>query len=315
MRDVLIEIDGREVATARRYLPRLDVEAAYPAITGARASGWLARVDVAQIDRSHVNVAAIAVTRDERRVELHAVEVGLNRPTRSSDRSENAKSEQSGDVAVYTAIFGGYDELQPQPSVQGVDFICFTDDPSLSVPPWSVKLIAPRHPDPRMASRWLKLFPHRVLPGHRFTVHIDGSIRVRHSDSITRLLSILNDRGIALFPHPDRDSIQLEAEASLEMNKWAGLPLREQVSSYERRGLPAHRLYAGGIIVRDSLNRRIRRLGRLWWREIRRWGCQDQLILPFLFWKLGITPAEIPYDLWSNPLFAHDISGRRFEDL
>src|SRR5919106_636495 len=231
VREVLIEIDGREVTTARQYLPRMDVNAAYPAIPGARTSGWLARVDLARIDDSRVKVTAIAVTREAQRVELDVVEVELSRTTRPRGRSEHGQPKRPTSIAVYTAIFGGYDELQPQPSVQGVDFICFTDDPLLSVPPWSVKPIAPRHPDPRIASRWPKLFPHRVLPRHRFTVYVDGSIRLRSSDSITRLLSILKGRSIALFPHPDRDSTQQEAEASLEMNKYEGLPLREQVSS------------------------------------------------------------------------------------
>lgn len=41
-------------------------------------------------------------------------------------------------VAVYTAIYGGYDTLREQPEMPGVDFVCFTDDPGLRSSRWRV---------------------------------------------------------------------------------------------------------------------------------------------------------------------------------
>ena len=46
--------------------------------------------------------------------------------------------------------------------------------------------------------------------------------------------------------------------------------------------------------MRDNENERIRRLNEMWMEENLRWTYQDQISLPYLFWRLGIAPARSP---------------------
>ena len=43
----------------------------------------------------------------------------------------------SAKIVIYTAIFGNYEGLIPQPKFTGVDYICFTDQPIKSTS-WKV---------------------------------------------------------------------------------------------------------------------------------------------------------------------------------
>ena len=147
-----------------------------------------------------------------------------------SDRSEH--------IVVYTSIFGGYDRLKPQPEIPGVDFVCFTDDPSLEAPPWNVLVEHPRYEHPRMSAKYYKLFPHEVFPKNPLTVWIDGSVTIKRADFPQAFLSHLNESGMALLPHPDRNDIYDEAELSIKMRKYFDQPILEQVAHYRAKGYP-----------------------------------------------------------------------------
>ena len=43
-------------------------------------------------------------------------------------------------IVVYTAIFGGYNELIEQPQFENVDYVCFTDR-NLSSSTWKVVVV------------------------------------------------------------------------------------------------------------------------------------------------------------------------------
>ena len=208
-------------------------------------------------------------------------------------------------IAIYTAIFGEYDALLPQPECPGVDYVCFTDAHDLVAHPnWRVEPRPPRYRDPRLSAKWFKMRPDKELRPYRYTVWIDGCLRITTDSFAERVMAALNASGIALFRHPDRDNIVDEVAASMPMPQYDGLPLAEQVQHYRHQGYPLdHGLYAAGVLVRDNAARRIRRLNRRWMRENLRWTYQDQLSLPYLLWKLRIEPGIIPYNLWDNPLF------------
>jgi hypothetical protein len=208
-------------------------------------------------------------------------------------------------VAIYTAIYGGYDSLRDQPACPGADYICFTDDPKLSSSQWAVRFVTPRYSHPRLSAKWFKMFPHKALLSYRHTIWIDGGVQLAAEDFVEAMLSPLDSSGLALMRHPVRDNILDEAEACIPLPKCRNLPLLDQVAHYRRKGFKDNRgLYAGTILVRDNSSRRIRRLGRLWMKENLRWTSRDQLSLPYLLWRLNIEPAVIPFDLWDNDLFS-----------
>lgn len=207
-------------------------------------------------------------------------------------------------VAVYTAIFGGYDYLKEQPLIPGVDYVCFTDDPGLTAPGWRVIVGKARHLHPRLSAKWYRTHPHRVLSAYRRSIYIDGSVQILTPDFVPAMLAALGNRDMALFQHPARHNVRDEAEFCVPIEKYRGQPMVAQVDHYAALGFPDQSgLYATGLIARRHRTRTMRRFGRAWMQENVRWTYQDQLSAPYLFWKFGITPGVVPNNLWDNPLF------------
>jgi hypothetical protein len=236
-------------------------------------------------------------------------------------------------VCVYTAIYGGYDDVHP-PAPQSVptDFFCYTDAAPAAYGLWRT-IRDRRLPDlhPRTRAKWFKTHPHVLFPRGRpplaaldprflwrrydATIWIDGSIRVTSKDFARDLAGCLGPDGIACFRHPQRDCIYEEAEKSLRWAKYRSLPIREQVEHYRREGFPAHRgLMAGGVIVRATRAPHLPEIDEAWWQENLRWTWQDQLSLPVVLWRQNRKIAWIPGDLWKNPWFEW-VPHRREEGL
>lgn len=213
---------------------------------------------------------------------------------------------------VYTAIFGGYDELRPYPATAHCDFICFTDDAALATPGWTVKVVAPRRGHPRMDAKYFKLMPHEVLPDHEVSLWLDASLNPRRS-FVADALASLASAPLALFNHPERACIYDEASFCADMPKYRSQRVREQVEAYRRTGYPAGAgLYACGVLARRHHDPTLRAVNEAWWRENLAWTWQDQLSLPVVLRQHGLTPALMPGDLWHNEWFTY--AGHRRDD-
>lgn len=161
-------------------------------------------------------------------------------------------------ATVYTAIFGGYDSVRPQP-----------------VP---VHVISGDSSRPRLDAKWWKLHPEAVAEG--VTIWIDGSLDVLSPTFPQTMENELGSDDLLLFRHPWRDCIYDEAVASRAGAKYDGQPLEDQAAAYRADGHPEHwGLMHGGCLVRRDTDA-VRALDDAWWEEILRWTLQDQLSLP-----------------------------------
>jgi len=204
-----------------------------------------------------------------------------------------------GNVVVYTALYGPHDELKTQPSLPGVDYLCFTDQP-VTARGWEVVQVRPALPD-RLASKEPKMEPHRWVRRWRQSIWVDASVQIVSSDFASIVLGAMDD-GLALFAHPDRDCIYEEAEVSKTMPKYDVAEIDAQMARYRAEGYPEHAgLWASGIIAREH-RRSMRRLGRKWFDRCKSESVQCQISLPPLLRSLGITPGTIPGNLWDNDL-------------
>jgi hypothetical protein len=207
-------------------------------------------------------------------------------------------------IAVYTAVAGGYDDLPAHPDLEGVDFVAFTDDADLESDGWDVRTRPALNPQghPRMVAKAWKVLNDLALPGYDVSIWIDASHEILTDAFVGHCLAALDDSSIALYDHPWRDCIYLEAEASVVLPKYAGLPIVEQVAEYRAQGHPEHAgLYACGTLVRRHTPD-IAALMRSWWDEICRWTYQDQLSFPVVCRRHGITPGTFPF---------HQVNGNR----
>jgi hypothetical protein len=199
-------------------------------------------------------------------------------------------------LAVYTAVAGGYDDLPPHPEIPGVDFIAFAE-PGTEPNGWEVYPIVAdgRGQHPRMVAKWYKLHPDAALDGeYDYSIWVDASHEITTEHFANHCLAALAESDIAVYEHPWRDCIYDEAEASFDMPKYAGLPIREQVASYRAEGYPEHGgLFACGTIARRHTADQAM-LGAEWWDECQTWTYQDQLSFPVVCRRLGIVPAKFP---------------------
>src|SRR5690242_20038091 len=80
---------------------------------------------------------------------------------------------------VFTSLLGNYEKLNDQPVASGsnIDFICFTDDRSLSSKTWKIVFIDPIFErDPVRSQRVIKLSPHDYCADYDASLYIDNSV-------------------------------------------------------------------------------------------------------------------------------------------
>lgn len=201
-------------------------------------------------------------------------------------------------ATVITASYGGVDAALHPPAQQDmtVDWVCFTDNPGLTVPPpWRVVHVPARFEHPCLAAKVHKLTPDI---DDNDVVWIDASMEITSKSFVRGALDARND-GIATFKHPRRDCIYTEADASLgdegQDGKYADQPLLDQVASYRAEGHPEHGgLYACGVIAWDLANPKAVELGRAWFEECVNWSWQDQLSLPVVARRFQVSPGVFP---------------------
>jgi hypothetical protein len=208
-------------------------------------------------------------------------------------------------VIVYTAIFGGYDELKPHPDHPGVDeWLCITDDPDMRCSGWNVIVDEAEAPEvaehPRMQAKWHKCYP---PDNHAKSIWIDGSMLIHDPEFFTTVLELLDTADMVMFQHPSRTSIIDEARVSEQMVKYHGLPVVQQAMYYCNDWEWNDReLWASTTIGRNHTDP-VFELGSAWFRECAEWTYQDQISLPPLLERYGIVPAALPHNLWRNPWF------------
>lgn len=198
-------------------------------------------------------------------------------------------------MEVYTAIYGERYDRPKDVHGLGVPALLYTDQPEVAeagrCAGWDVRLeYLPRLGSPMMRAKWWKLHPELAAPDAEASVWIDGSIRPLPG-FVGRCGAALSDHedglDVALTPHPWRDCIYDELEASVGLPKYEAGPMRAQVEHYRLAGHPPRwGLFASGAIARRHTPA-VRFLDESWWAEIVRWHWQDQLSLPVVLRNEG----------------------------
>ncbi len=199
-------------------------------------------------------------------------------------------------IAVYTAIFGGYDKLLPVRVVGDSDYICFSDCEIEAPPPWQVRIIDPPHPDPRFASRYYFDQSTLVLPEYKYTIMHSGSAALEVPPET--LLQYLADTDIAGFCHR-RVSVYKEPFMVAKVGKDKMENMVEQMNRYRSEGFLGKPLSACTLLIRRN-TRAIRKFEKRWWHEVVNGSHRDQLSFDYVRWKLGVKITYIPGDVFKT---------------
>jgi hypothetical protein len=206
-------------------------------------------------------------------------------------------------VAVITANYGNYDQVQPVPrqSTNVDEWILVTDDPETDVPGWKVVYEPRHHVHPNIAAKIPKFRPD-LYSSADYTIWVDASTTLERNFVDHSLLCMNAASGWAMFPHPDRTSIIEEVKASRGLSKYNDQALELQVEQYLKSGYPDEHLWATGAIVRDSGNATFNSsFGDAWLAEVIRWSFQDQLSFAFLAWRFGLLIGSLGAKQWDDP--------------
>ena len=193
-------------------------------------------------------------------------------------------------MIVYTAIFGGYDDLQPPLAPGDVKHVCFNDS-GARVEGWEIRRVAAPY-GPARTARYYKLLPHESFTDD-ITIWTDGRLRFKVPPQQI-VDEWLGDADFALFKHPSRGCLYDEATRCIVKKKDAREKIEDQVESYRKAGMPEKfGLLETGVVIRRN-TQQMRELGHRWWREVERHSRRDQISLPYVLWQMQIWPKMIP---------------------
>jgi len=224
-------------------------------------------------------------------------------------------------IAVYTSVFGGYDNLiEEQFQMDGVDYICYTDS-DIKSDLWEVRKSTPIYNDPNRNAKKYKVLPHRYLRDYDWSVWIDGNIKI-----ISDIRPLCSGDPYKVYDHMQvfdkRNCIYDEAQAILNFGKinsertpergiknWKDNPklIVDQMNRYISEGYPKNNgLATNPIIVRNHNDSDVIAVMEDWWTEIKYNSKRDQLSFNYIAWKTGFNFVYLQGDSRNNEYFVSE---------
>lgn len=208
---------------------------------------------------------------------------------------------------VYTAIFGGRDQLRPLLVPEAdVDYVAYVDREYPKASGWRQKIMAPIHGSPRLDSRFHKIFmPAFGESLYDWMLWCDGS----HQPKVPLRKLIeetwLKDADIALHKHPARNCAYAEAKECARIKKCTGANADSIMDRMLAEGYPReHGLHATPTLVR-KVNEKTAAHAKLWWDCVKRNCVRDQTSFDYAAWKTGAKVFTIPGHCYESPRFKY----------
>ena len=225
--------------------------------------------------------------------------------------SHNKKywSDGKNKKVIYTCITGGYDSIiEPKKITEDFDYICFTDDKTLTSDFWEIRELPEETKDLSSVKkqRYVKINAHKVLPEYELSIWVDGNVLIKENLN-TLLEKYVNDKeNISVFvpKHPKRNCIYSEANACLSMKKDTAENINSQIEKFEKEGFPKnYGLLQSNIMIRKHLNEDCIKLMEKWFSVLKDGSHRDQLSFNYACWKnqdvkVFYLPDTICYSDW-----------------
>lgn len=225
----------------------------------------------------------------------------------SNGESPNQTSAGKAVIVAYTAVFSGYDRLSRVQSTEDVEYVAFTDKPQPATG-WTWLTPPGTEPDPRRENRKHKTRSHQWFPTSDWTIYLDANLRLKVAPQqiVDACLSTGSDAPLFLCRHDARDCVYKEAEICIRLKLDDPAVIRSQVDRYRAVDYPTHNgLYWGGLLIRRA---GCEAFNTLWWAEVKRGSCRDQISLPWALSQSGIKfhvlDCGVPFSGGVNPFVA-----------
>lgn len=203
----------------------------------------------------------------------------------------------ANDIVVYTAVFNNYDELfQPEIVPDGVDFVCFTDDPDIACGVWEAEVIDDEDLSAKLMSGKRKVLPHRFFPEYKYSIWVDGNLHL-HGPIQELLDYYLDGHDLAVPAHSRRDCIYEEGEICVELGKADPEAVHAQLARYRDVGFPeSFGLSATRIMLRRHNADNVVEAMEAWWDEYQRGAERDQLSFEYAAWESDLNYNQFDLD-------------------
>jgi hypothetical protein len=199
-------------------------------------------------------------------------------------------------IAVVSSMYGDYDEISAPPKqTVNCEWVLVTDRPRSVPEPWRV-VVEPRPLiAPWLAAKIAKCSPQLYADADIY-IWIDSNVEILSPLFVAWCISSLGDEDLCQHRNFDWKSIHDEVKVSLTLDKYAGVPIREQAAHYISQGMP-HDIgsWWGGLIIKTK---DCPDFGTPWLAEMVRWSCsQDQISHQYIMHTMGLHPVQLDIDL------------------
>lgn len=201
------------------------------------------------------------------------------------------RKQEKNIIAIYTAVFGEYDELkEPPEEIKGCDFYCFTDNKNIVSQKWKIIHTESEFEDKTRDARRIKCLSHKFLPNYKYTLWTDANVIFKEHNIKGLFDKFLRNHDIAIHLHQDRDCVYDEMVACVERKIDHLSKIVNQVIGYLHEGYPQHNGLAETTVVFRRDSEAVRMINEKWWQEIRLKSKRDQLSIDYTLWK-----NQVPY--------------------
>lgn len=218
-------------------------------------------------------------------------------------------------VAIYSCITAGYDTLvQPADCApEGFDFLLLYprgQKPGFDTGVWRLREFDCTIKDPVLLSRYPKLNPHVVLPDYEYSLWIDGNVSIASPDFYKTVQEkIESEVPYSGVRHFQRDCVWDEAYKCFRTGRITIFQYWNALIRLRFKGMPRHYgLCENNLIFRRHNAPEIIKMDSLWWNDLRRGACRDQIWMTPALRKCGIPfdyllPQE--YSVRNHPYFIY----------
>ena len=198
-----------------------------------------------------------------------------------------------GKGVVYTAVFGGYDEIvDPMFVNPNLEYYAFTDSELPENGIWK-KVDLSKFPqleglDSYHKAKYIKMFPYEFFPDADFSIWIDGNVNLIADTYPVAIMS--QGAAMATYSNPLHDCIYTEGRYMVYQGRVSAEKVKEQLDTYSKNGFPEHfGMREFSIIYRDHKNEECYNMMKEWWRHVNTFTMRDQLSFSYILWKNGKT--------------------------
>ena len=183
-------------------------------------------------------------------------------------------------TVVYTAIFGpGRDCIREPLFTDGLDFVCFTDQPMES-PVWDVRRTRSTWRSLRRNARMYKMLPHHFFPEYDASIWLDGHLQLISEPAGPMLR--LPDSPFIATGHGQHATIEEHAHRVRDRDD--PKILDAQIDAYRAEGRVDLQVLGTGRLLRLHNDPLVQAVDEEWWQHMLQWSIRDQVSLPFVLW-------------------------------